>query len=238
MNKKSIFNWVLLVIVLALVYVCFLSIYSDIEFDAAKKEREEAVISRLMKIRDAEEKFRASHANQYCGDIDSLVSWVRDSMAVEKVIKEGELTDDQLEAGLTESEAVAQGIIRRDTVWVKASEMLGITNADSLKICPVGREGGQIAVRKSLNYNSKSQEWDQVCEIRANLDDYLDGLDSKKIKNLKSELEKRNKTRDMWIGTKQPDGTTAWIEDENEQWYGLRMGDLDDSNNKMAGNWE
>lgn len=238
MSKKSIFNWALIICVIGLVYVCFLSIYNDIEFDAAKSEREQAVIARLMQVRDAEEKFRASHANQYCGDIDSLVNWVRDSMAVEKVIKEGELTDDQLEAGLTEAAAVAQGLIRRDTVWVKAAEMLGISNADSLKLCPVGREGGEIAIRKSLNYNSKSQEWDQVCEIRVNLDDYMDGMDEKKIKNLKSELEKRHKTRDMWICTVQPDGTKTWIEDENEQWYGLRVGDLDDSNNKMAGNWE
>jgi hypothetical protein len=28
-------------------------------------------------------------------------------------------------------------------------------------------------------------------------------------------------------------------EDQTEgEWYGLRMGDLEDTNNKMAGNWE
>lgn len=238
MNKKSIFNWALFVCVLGLALVCFLSIYNDIAFDSAKSEREKAVIVRLMQIRDAEDKFKASHSGQFCGDIDSLINWVRDSMAVEKVIKEGELSDDQLEAGLTEAEAVAQGLIRRDTVWVKASEMLGIACADSMKICPVGKEGGQIVVRKDLKYNTKSQEWDQLCEIRANLDDYMDGLDEKKIKNLKSELDKRGKGRDMWVANKMPDGSTNWQLDEENQWFGLRMGDLDDANNKMAGNWE
>ena len=229
MSKKKIFNWVLSVCILGLAVVCFMSIYNDIAFDKAKKERESVVIARLMQLRDAEEFFKKSHAGEFCGDIDSLVDWVRDSMAVERVIKEGELTDDQLEAGMTEQQAVIEGIIKRDTIWVKASEALKVSNADSLKIIPIGREGGVFEVRKDLKYNSKSQEWDQLCEIRASLDDYMDGMDAKKLKNLKNDLEKRGKSRDKWIfgGT-----------DDAEQWYGLRIGDLQDSNNKMAGNWE
>lgn len=229
MSKKKIFNWVLLVCILGLAVVCFMSIYNDIAFDAAKKERESVVVSRLMQLRDAEELFKKSHSNEYCGDIDSLVDWVRDSSAVEKIVKEGDLTDDQLEAGLTESIAVAQGIIKRDTVWVKAADYLNVTNADSLKIVPIGREGGVFEVRKDLKYNSKTQTWDQLCEIRASLDDYMDGMDEKKIKNLKNELDKRGKSRDKW-------GTDG--EDEDDKWYGLRVGDLQDASNKMAGNWE
>ncbi|MDO4822940.1 MAG: hypothetical protein Q4A08_02060 [Bacteroidales bacterium] len=229
MSKKSIFNWALFVCILGLAVVCFLSIYNDIAFDEAKKEREAIVIERLMKLRDAEEKFKASHSGLYCGDIDSLVDWVRDSMAVDKVIKEGELTDDQLEAGLTEQMAVAQGLIKRDTVWVKASEILGVSSADSLKLIPIGKPGGVFEIRKDLKYNTKSQEWDQLCEIRASLDDYMDGMDAKHIKSLKSDLDKRNKSKSAW---------TTEGEDEDLMWYGLRIGDLKDAGNKMAGNWE
>lgn len=229
MSKKSIFNWALLVCILGLALVCFLSIYNDIAFDAAKKDREAIVISRLMQLRDAEEKFKSGHAGNYCGDIDSLIDWVRDSMAVDKIIKEGELTDDQLEEGLTEQVAVQMGIIKRDTVWIKASDAIGVTDADSLKLVPIGKEGAVFQVRKDLKYNTKSQEWDQLCEIRANLDDYMEGLDAKHIKSLKSNLDKRNKSREAWT----PDG-----ESEDEMWYGLRIGDLKDGNNKMAGNWE
>ena len=49
-------------------------------------------------------------------------------------------------------------------------------------------------------------------------------------KNLKSDLKKRHKNRaELMLDN----------EDQTEgEWYGLRMGDLEDTNNKMAGNWE
>ena len=69
-----------------------------------------------------------------------------------------------------------------------------------------------------------------LVEFRARLEDYMDGMSEKKIKNLKSDLKKRHKNRaELMLDN----------EDHTEGgWYGLRIGDLDDANNKMAGNWE
>jgi hypothetical protein len=69
-----------------------------------------------------------------------------------------------------------------------------------------------------------------LLEVRASLDDYLYGLDEKKIKNLKGDLKDRGRNRgDLF-------------EDNADHikgtWYGLRIGDLEDTNNKLAGNWE
>ena len=46
------------------------------------------------------------------------------------LIKEGVLTDEQLEKGMTEAEAVKKGLIRRDTMWVLAKDTLLGKNYD------------------------------------------------------------------------------------------------------------
>ena len=227
-----------------------MSIYSDIAFDEEKAAREKVVIARLMEIRNAQEQYRMTYG-WYCGTMDSLIDFVKNGKTVDKIIKEGELTDDQLEAGMTERQAVAQGIIKRDTVWMTAAEKLGIANPDSMRYVPIGRPAdgsfivvnstfdpsqkdtiyqGVIEMRKKAAFNMKSNEFDMMIEFRARLDDYMDGMNEKKIKNLKADLKKRHKNRaELMLDN----------EDQTEgEWYGLRIGDLEDTNNKMAGNWE
>jgi hypothetical protein len=248
--KKSIVNIILVLCTLGLAVACFFSIYNDIAFDEEKAAREKVVIARLMDIRNAEEQFKMTFG-EYCGTMDSLIDFVKNGKTVDKIIKEGELTDDQLEAGMTEREAVAKGIIKRDTVWMTAAKKLGIANPDSMKYVPVGRKAdgtftvvqstfdpsvydtiyqGIIELRKRAAFNMKSNEFDMMVEFRARLEDYMDGMSEKKIKNLKSDLKKRHKNRaELMLDN----------EDHTEGgWYGLRIGDLDDTNNKMAGNWE
>ena len=248
--KKSIVNGILVLCTLGLVAACFYSIYSDIAFDEEKAAREKLVIARLMDIRNAEEQYKMTFG-EYCGTIDSLIDYVKNGKTVDKIIKEGELTDDQLEAGMTEREAVAKGIIKRDTVWITAAEKLGIANPDSMKYVPIGRKAdgtfmvvhstfdpskcdtvyqGIIELRKKAAFNMKSNEFDMMVEFRARLEDYMDGMSEKKIKSLKADLKKRHRNRaELMLDN----------EDQTEgEWYGLRIGDLEDANNKMAGNWE
>ncbi len=248
--KKSIVNGILVLCTLGLVAACFYSIYNDIAFDEEKAAREKLVIARLMDIRNAEEQYKMTFG-EYCGTIDSLIDYVKNGKTVDKIIKEGELTDDQLEAGMTEREAVAKGIIKRDTVWVTAAEKWGIANPDSMKYVPVGRKAdgsfmvvhstfdpskydtvyqGVIELRKKAAFNMKSNEFDMMVEFRARLEDYMDGMSEKKIKSLKADLKKRHRNRaELMLDN----------EDQTEgEWYGLRIGDLEDANNKMAGNWE
>ena len=248
--KKIIVNGLLVLCTLGLLVACFFSIYNDIAFDEEKAAREKQVIPRLMQIRDAEEQYKMTFG-EYCGTIDSIIDFVKNGKTVDKIIKEGELTDDQLEAGMTEREAVAQGIIKRDTIWITAAEKLNIPNPDSMKYVPVGRKAdgsfvvvqstfdpsvydtiyqGIIELRKKATFNMKSNEFDMLVEFRARLDDYMDGMSEKKVKNLKQDLRKRNRNRaELMLDN----------EDQTEgEWYGLRMGDLEDPNNKMAGNWE
>ncbi|MBQ0023318.1 MAG: hypothetical protein KBT29_08785 [Prevotellaceae bacterium] len=152
---------------------------------------------------------------------------------------------------MTEKEAVKRGLIKRDTIWITAAEKLGISNPDSLKYLPVGRPAdgsftvykstfdpsvsdtvyqGVIELRKKAQFNLKSNEFDMLVEFRARLEDYMDGVSEKKIKGMKTNLKKLHKNRaELMLDN----------EDDTEgEWYGLRIGDLADPSNKMAGNWE
>ena len=227
--KKKVINSLLAVCALGLVGACFMSIYEDISFDEQKSEREKAVIARLLQIRDAEEEYRKSHGGEFCGTIDSLVDFVKNGRAIVK-IDEDVWTDDLAMGYATKADAIAAGVFHSDTVWQSAAEKLGITNADSLKLVPVGKTGAEFQLRKTEAYNLKSNEFDKVCEVRASLDDYLDGLNDKKVRQLKQDLKKRGRNRaDLF-----EDNT----DDTEGDWYGLRIGDLKDPQNKMAGNWE
>jgi hypothetical protein len=55
-------------------------------------------------------------------------------------------------------------------------------------------------------------------------------LSEKKIRLLKQDLKKRGKNRaDLFLDN---------ADDFEGEWYGLRIGDLKDPQNKMSGNWE
>lgn len=249
MNKKVI-NGILAICTLGLCYACYISIYSDIAFDEEKAARENVVKAQLKKIHDAEEQYKLTYGD-YCGTLDSLIDFVKNGKCVDKIIKDGVLSDDQLESGMTEKEAVRLGLIKRDTIWVSTAEKLGISNPDSLKYIPIGYKAdgttvtykstfdpdksvevkrGEIELRKKAEFNMKSQEFDMLVEFRARMDDYLDGMDPKRIKNVKSTLKSMDRNRaELMLDN----------EDDTEgEWYGLRMGDLKDTGNKMAGNWE
>ena len=95
--KKRIVNGLLVLCTLGLVAACVWSICSDIAFDNEKAEREKMVIARLMDIRNAEEQYKMTYG-EYCGTIDSIIDFVKNGKTVDKIIKDGELTDEQLEA--------------------------------------------------------------------------------------------------------------------------------------------
>lgn len=226
---KKIIICLLILAAFGLVGACYMSIYTDIAFDKDKSEREKLVIARLLQIRDAEEEFRKGHYGEFCGTIDSLIDFVKSGKAVVK-IDEDVWTDELAESFESKRAAIDAGKFRSDTVWQSAAEKLGITCPDSLKLVPIGKEGAVFQLRKHEAFNLKSNEFDKVCEVRASLDDYMYGLSEKKIRLLKQDLKKRNKNRaDLFLDN---------ADDFDGEWYGLRIGDLKDPQNKMSGNWE
>ena len=85
-------------------YFCVTSVTTPIKFENTRAEREVAVIKNLVDLRTAEVEFH--HQNgRFTASHDSLLAFLKTAPKKE-VLKEGSLTDKQLEAGLTEHKAV------------------------------------------------------------------------------------------------------------------------------------
>ena len=196
--------------VLLLVYICYRSIMTPIEFNEEKDARESLIKARLIDIRKAQIEYKNVYKT-HAGSFNDLVKFLKEDK-LPFLIKEGVLTDEQLEKGMTEKEAVKKGLIKRDTIWVLAKDTLFGTsyNADDLANVP------GTSVKFSMDtatLTSGSGYTVKVFEAGVKYDDYLGDLDKQLVVNLKDKAEKL------------------------EKYPGLRVGSLTDINNN-AGNWE
>ncbi|MBC8620588.1 hypothetical protein H8788_22910 [Parabacteroides faecis] len=196
--------------VLLLVYMCYRSIMTPIEFNEQKDARENAIKARLIDIRKAQIEYKNVYKT-HAGSFNDLVKFLKDDK-LPFLIKEGVLTDEQLEKGMTEKEAVKKGLIRRDTIWVVAKDTLfgKSYNVDDLANVP------GTSVKFSMDtatLTSGSGYTVKVFEAGVKYDDYLGDLDKQLVVNLKDKAEKL------------------------EKYPGLRVGSLTEINNN-AGNWE
>ena len=83
---------------------CVQSVTTPIKFEQTRAEREVAVIKHLVDLRTAEVEYH--HQNGvFTASLDTLLIFLKTAPKKE-VLKEGSLTDKQLEAGLTEHKAV------------------------------------------------------------------------------------------------------------------------------------
>ena len=227
---KTVFNIVLVLCAAALIYICYSSIMGPINFEKAKKEREQAVIARLIDIRKEQQEYRSLHHGMYTEHFDTLIDFVK-NQKLPFVMKVGQLTDKQLEDGLTEKKAMAiinkaqktgrydevkkWGLenFKRDTMWVAVMDTVypkGF-NPDSMKYIPHGN--GAIFEMNVKNDTAKSGAPVFLFEVKAPYETYLGGLDKQEIINLKDLNEKLGR------------------------YSGLMVGSIDNPNNG-AGNWE
>ncbi|MCC8133121.1 MAG: hypothetical protein LIP04_05710 [Tannerellaceae bacterium] len=202
----------LIVAVIVLAYICCRSILDPIEFNAERDKREQAIIARLIDIRKAQIEYKNMHG-EHAGSFDDLAKFLNEEK-LPFLIKEGALSDEQLEAGLTEQEAVKQGLIRRDTFWVTAKDTLFSRdfNADQLRMVPMAPNSVQFKM-DTATLTSSSGYVIKVFEAGVPYDDYLGDLDAQQVYNLKDRAEKL------------------------DRYAGLRVGSLTEINNN-AGNWE
>ena len=114
--------------VVLLVYMCYKSVTGPIEYDDQKTIRDNAIIARLIEIRKAQIEYKNMYKT-HAGSFDDLEKFLNTDK-LPFLIKEGVLTDEQLEKGMTEAEAVKKGLIRRDTMWVLAKDTLLGKNYD------------------------------------------------------------------------------------------------------------
>lgn len=228
---KTVFNIVLGLCAAALVYICYASIMGPIDFENAKRDRESAVIYRLIDIRKAQMEYRTIHGGHYTDNFDSLIAFVK-TQKLPFVSKEGVLTDKQLEDGMTEKKAMlliskakktgnwkeveAAGLMgfKRDTLWVAVTDTIfpkGF-NPDSLRYVPFGN-GATFEMAIKNDTASKSRAPIYLFEAKTPYEVYLNGLNKQEIANLRD------------------------VQTKLGRYCGLMVGSIETPNNG-AGNWE
>ena len=200
----------LAVAVVLLAYMCYRSIMGPIEFKDERDRRENLIKARLIDIRKAQIEYKNIH-KVHAANFDELSKFLKDEK-LPFLIKEGVLTDEQLEKGMTEKKAVKKGLIRRDTVWVTAVDTLfgkGY-NVDDLRNVP----GANVQfTMDTATLTSGSGYTVKVFQCGVLYDDYLGDLNKQEVYNLKDKASKMGK------------------------YAGLRVGSVEEINNN-AGNWE
>lgn len=120
MKKNIIIRSILGVAIVFLAVICIKSVVTPIRFEESRTQREAAVIKNLISIRAAEAEYKLVNG-RFTADMDSLVLFLQNTPKKE-VMKEGSLSDKQLEAGLTEFKATK--ILERALLKAKARQGL------------------------------------------------------------------------------------------------------------------
>jgi len=224
---------VLLALAIAfMAYICVMSVVVPINFENTREAREGAVVKNLIDIRTAMTEYKAQNG-RYTQDLDSLILFLQTGTKKEAV-KEGALTDKQLEAGLTEHKAVrmiekakktgnwkeveANGLMgfKRDTIATPLIQALfkGEYDEESIKgiiyIPYTDHQKYEVLVDNGFTQKGAVLP---LCEVRAHFDTWMGDQDAQERFNLVDKEEKL------------------------EHYPGLRFGNVYEPNNN-AGNWE
>ncbi|MDL2265501.1 hypothetical protein LJC43_03865 [Parabacteroides sp. OttesenSCG-928-G21] len=197
---------------LLLIYMCYRSIRTPQEFDEEKLIRDNAITARLIDIRKAQIEYKNVHRT-HAGSFDELEKFLNEEK-LPFLIKEGVLTDEQLEQKMTEEQAVKLGLIVRDTIWRIAKDTLFDKgyNVAEMRYVPIEGDRLQFSMDTATLYSASGYEI-KVFEAGVKFSDYLRGMDPQLRYNLIEKAEKQGK------------------------YPGLRVGSLEEINNN-AGNWE
>lgn len=210
---NNLFKALLIVAAVVLAWMSYQSVMTPIEFNETKDFREKQVVARLIDIRTAETEYR-NLKGDYTDNLDTLIHWIKTENA-KIVLKEGVLTDKQLEEGMTEKEAVKLGLIKRDTTYVPMIESLFGKDypIDSLRYIPFSSPRQEYTLEKAEIVTGSAGIKVKVMCAKAPFTSYLSDLDKQELINLIETTEKL------------------------EKYPGMKFGDIEEANNN-AGNWE
>jgi hypothetical protein len=224
---KIVIKVVLGIAAVVMAYFCYQSINAPIAFQNEKDAREKQVIAALINIRKAETEFKNQNG-KYTASFDTLITFLK-TAKMKTVKKEGELTDAQLEHGMTEAKALAivrsgnakliaeNGLqnFRRDTVYDSVLKALFAGVYDEKTIDNIRKI--PFSNGKEFELQIGSQEKNSIViplfEARAPYETYLQGMDKRQIKTMEDD------------------------NDDYNRYNGLKVGDAVEPNNN-AGNWE
>lgn len=232
---KVVIRVLLVAAIILLGYLSWESIQGMERFNKEVKLRDDAVKQRLVDIRTTQVAYRTQKGT-YASNFDELANFIK-SGKVASVARSGDLTEAQLESGMTEAKAMniirtgnekairAAGLwdeahnrpqLSRDSIFAPAVDVLFPNrkiNADSIGIVPFGHGAKfEIAV-DSLTTASGYPV--QVFEVKTPYTVYLGDLDKKLVGQKIQEI----------------------LDRPGDRYPGMMVGSLKVANNN-AGNWE
>ncbi|MCX4292314.1 MAG: hypothetical protein OSJ36_11060 [Odoribacter sp.] len=213
--KKLIIQIVLAAVIVFLGYQCYESIMVPQRFETIKKQRYDRIIQKLKDIRTAQEAYR-TEKGKYTASFDTLINFIKyDSVKIIRSI--GQLTDEQLEAGMTEAEAVKKGFIIREVIKVNALENIFGKNyaIDNLRYVPFTNKKYEFKMGTNLIKTDSGIEV-PVFEARISNKEIFENLDPIYHDYILQENGERLRLN---------------------KYPGLKVGDLNEANNNV-GNWE
>lgn len=214
---KTTIKILLGVAIAALTYFCIMSIITPIQYGNEKDKRDKEVIQRLIDLRAAEIEYK-DQKGAYTTGIDTLITFLKNGRK-KVVVKEGVLTDKQLEAGLTEAKAAAivrrgsqkeileNGLsgFRRDTTYQNLimalyGERYTAETIDQIQYIPYS-DKVLFEIELNNNYLSSNDIWIPLCEIRAPFKAYLMDINKQETLNAIDLQKKLNKYPGMKVGS-------------------------------------
>jgi hypothetical protein len=249
--SRAIVICTLTIAVVVMGVFCVKSVTTPIKFENTRAEREVAVIKNLVDLRTAEVEFH--HQNgRFTANYDSLLLFLKTAPKKE-VLKEGSLTDKQLEAGLTEHKAIK--ILNE--AKKKALKKQSFEDSDALYayiwendkdvkdngLAGFRRDTIELNMLQSL-YKGEYDETtiDQIMEIP-----YSNGQryeievnnDYQTSQGIRVPLFEARASFESYLGDLNKQELVNLIDKENklDHYAGLKVGDIYSPNNN-AGNWE
>lgn len=234
---KVVMRVLLALAIVLLAYISWKSIQGPIDFNAEVEKRDKAVIQRLIDIRTTQVALRAQ-TGTYTASFDTLTNFVKEGK-IATLIKSGDLTEEQLEAGMTETKAMQ--IIRsgdeeaikeaglwdndknapqlvRDSIFSPAVEVLFPNrkhfNIDSLRYVPYAKKGTQFEMGVDSLVTASGYPI-QVFEAKTPYTAYLGDLNKKLLNQKIQEV----------------------LDRPGDKYPGMQVGSLEVANNN-SGNWE
>ncbi len=233
---KVLVKVILIAAIGLLVFLCWKSIQGPIDFNTQSQLRNEAVKQRLIDIRTAQVAYREIKG-EYTASFDSLINFVKHGK-VALLQKDGELTEEQMESGMTETKAIKiinegnEAAIKKAGLWdvknnrpqlLRDSIFVSVVDnrfsnrrhfsADSLVFVPYGKGSKFEMATDTLSTSSGFAI--NVFEAKTPYTTYLNDLNKNELNLLIENV--RNLPGDRYAG--------------------LKVGSITTANNN-AGNWE
>ncbi len=210
---RKIFQLVLAVAALSLVYVIYVLISTPIEFEKSKGEIETAVVDRIKDVRQAQRAFKSKYY-RFTGDFDSLINFVlTDSLEMER-----KKVDEDDSVGMAQLKRRGEANVEKffvaviDTVF--APKRLTPADVKQLRYVPMTDNKSQFTLAAGM-ITTESKVVVPVVECKVPYIKYLDTLMYRQeiINLIDNDVNNFNK------------------------YPGIKFGAMDGANNE-AGNWE